>query len=77
MGKTCQTRLKPCDTMLKVGRKEAFRLQPSQGSPQRGQVILWDAARGHFADVVGDQKAMERLGKEVATRQALATKPGP
>eukprot|EP00435_Cladocopium_sp_Y103_P033703 s82_g8.t1 len=45
-----------------------------QGTPPRGQVILWDASRGHFADVVGDQKALEKLGREIATRQAVATK---
>eukprot|EP00434_Breviolum_minutum_P022065 symbB.v1.2.019480.t1/scaffold1594.1/size109923/2 len=45
-----------------------------QGTPPRGQIILWDASRGHFADVVGDYKAMEKLGREIATRQAIATK---
>ncbi|CAK9115790.1 unnamed protein product [Durusdinium trenchii] len=45
-----------------------------QGTPPRGQVILWDASRGHFADIIGDQKEMENLGRDIATRQAVATK---
>lgn len=44
-----------------------------QGTPPRGQVILWDASRGHFAEVVGE-KALEKLGREIAMRQAAATK---
>eukprot|EP00439_Symbiodinium_sp_Y106_P030731 s8456_g3.t1 len=45
-----------------------------QASPPFGQVILWDAARGHFADITGDIEAMESLGKEIGTRQGVATR---
>ncbi|CAE7228650.1 unnamed protein product, partial [Symbiodinium natans] len=45
-----------------------------QASPPHGQVILWDEARGHFADVMGDIEAMETLAKEIGTRQGVATR---
>lgn len=45
-----------------------------QASPPFGQVILWDAARGHFADVTGEIEAMESLAKEIGTRQGVATR---
>ncbi|CAJ1441201.1 unnamed protein product [Effrenium voratum] len=45
-----------------------------QAVPPKGGVILWDAPRGHFVDIIGELKDMEKLSREIATRQAVAIK---
>lgn len=40
---------KCCTKLLVVSPLNGFELPTRQGTPPRGQVILWDASRGHFA----------------------------